>query len=169
MRIDKNIIFILFLLSFSKVYARDVTCECEKLLISHITKESYNEKFLLAQCYLSGHLHYSGCERRPEKGAKLMEEVYTEFPKADPFVGYTLARLYFVGNGVKQDLNHYRNITKKLAENNYLPAMTEYGMALYDGIGGGKNAKEATVWLLRSSELGDERASAFVKRYNLKK
>lgn len=156
------------MLSFSRTYADTSTCECEKLLLSHITKESYNENFLLAQCYLTGHLHYKSCERRPEKGAKLMEKVYKEFPKADPFVGYSLARLYFVGNGVKQDLNRYRSITKQLAGANYLPAMTEYGMALYDGIGGDKNTQEASTWLLRASELGDDRALNFVKRYNLK-
>jgi TPR repeat protein len=171
MQAVRKIIPLLFLIfSFSKVYGAASGCECEDLITPFAAgKENYSEKMLLAQCYLSGHEHYKGCERRPEKAAELMEKIYKEAPKPDPIVGYTLARLYFLGNGVKEDFTRYRAIIKKLAEEKYRPAMTEYGMALFDGIGGVKNVEEAKIWTSQAATLGDERAVQFMKKFEVKK
>ncbi|MFN3669948.1 MAG: hypothetical protein ACK4VY_11605 [Brevundimonas sp.] len=74
--------------------------------------------------------------------------------------GYPPAQLHLAalyhdgGKGVEIDLPGSRALVRRAADGGDARGMYNYGMYLYEGVGGPENRSEALVWLKRSAERG---------------
>jgi len=75
-----------------------------------------------------------------------------------PAAQYELAAIYREGTGVDADAARATALLHRAARNGHVPAMLEYGIAVFNGAGVAPDEARAASWLRRAAWHGDARA-----------